>query len=56
MKHEPELLDIFAMLAMISFIRIAPKSASKEEIAHKSYEQAEAMMAERKNRMETRDE
>lgn len=56
MKQEPELVDIFAMIAMSSFIKIAPKSASKEEIAHKSYEQAEAMMAERKNRMETRDE
>jgi hypothetical protein len=56
MKQEPELVDIFAMIAMSSFIKIAPKSASNEEIAYESYKQAEAMLAERKNRMEKSDE
>lgn len=57
MKEEPQLVDIFAMMAMMSFLRIAPKSASNEEIAYESYEQAEAMMAERRNRYkETNDE
>ena len=57
MKEEPQLVDIFAMMAMMSLLRIAPKSASNEEIAYESYEQAEAMMAERRKRYkETNDE
>ena len=57
MKEEPRLVDIFAMMAMMSLLRIAPKSASNEEIAYESYEQAEAMIAERRNRYkETNDE
>lgn len=57
MKEEPQLVDIFAMMAMMSLLRIAPKSASNEEIAYESYEQAEAMIAERRNRYkETNDE
>lgn len=57
MKQEPELVDIIAMLAMMSLIKIAPKSATNEQIAYESYEQAEAMIAERRNRYkETNDE
>jgi hypothetical protein len=47
MKQEPELIDIFAMFAMYSFLQTAPKNARSNEIAFESYEQAEAMMHER---------
>lgn len=47
MKEEPELIDIFAMFAMYSFLQTAPKNERSNVIAFEAYEQAEAMMHER---------
>lgn len=47
MKDEPELIDIFAMFAMHSFLQTAPKNVQSNEIAFEAYKQAEAMMRER---------
>jgi hypothetical protein len=47
MRDEPQLVDIFAMFAMYSFLQTAPKNARSNEIAYEAYEQAEAMMHER---------
>lgn len=44
MKTEPELIDLFAMIAMHSLLQTAPKNAGNEEIAYEAYSQAEAMM------------
>ena len=49
MKQEPELIDIFALIALHSLLQTAPKNARNEEIAHEAYRQAEAMMEEREN-------
>jgi hypothetical protein len=50
MKQEPELIDIFALFAMMSILRTANKSALPQDIARSSYEFAEAMMEEREDR------
>jgi hypothetical protein len=47
MKDEPELIDLFALVAMHSLLQTAPKNARNEEIAYEAYKQAEAMMNER---------
>jgi hypothetical protein len=47
MKDEPQLVDIFAMFAMYSFLQTAPKHAQPQEIAWAAYDQAQAMMDER---------
>jgi hypothetical protein len=50
MKEEPELVDIFAIIAMHSVLQTAPKNAQPQEIAYVAYEQAHAMMVERRLR------
>jgi hypothetical protein len=50
MKDDPQLVDIFAIVAMYSFLSTAPKHAQPQEIAYEAYEQAQAMMNERKLR------
>jgi hypothetical protein len=50
MKDDPQLVDIFAMFAMYQFLNTAPKHAQPQEIAYEAYEQAQAMMHERKLR------
>jgi hypothetical protein len=50
MKDDPQLVDIFAMFAMYSFLSTAPKHAQPQEIAYEAYEQAQAMMNERRLR------
>lgn len=50
MKQEPEWVDILALIAMHSFLQVAPKNASPEEIAYEAYKQAEAMMTEKERR------
>ena len=50
MKDDPQLVDIFAMVAMYSFLSTAPKHAQPQEIAYEAYEQAQAMMNERRLR------
>jgi hypothetical protein len=50
MKDDPQLVDIFAMVAMYSFLSTAPKHAQPQEIAWAAYDQAQAMMNERRLR------
>ena len=50
MKDDPQLVDIFAMVAMYSLLQTAPKHAQPQEIAYEAYKQAEAMMNERRLR------
>jgi hypothetical protein len=47
MRDEPQLVDIFAMVAMYQFLSTAPKHAQPQEIAWAAYDQAQAMMDER---------
>lgn len=47
MNQEPQLLDIFAMFALMGILHKATKSAKPDEIAFAAYEQAQAMMEER---------
>jgi hypothetical protein len=45
MKTEPDLIDIFAMLALIGLMQKPTKVAkSKIDIAYEAYEQARAMI------------
>lgn len=50
MKDDPQLIDIFAMIAMYSLLNTAPKLTPPQEIAYEAYEQARAMMDERRLR------
>ena len=50
MKDDPQLVDIFAMVAMYSFLKTAPNNVEPHEIAYESYKQAQAMMNERRLR------
>lgn len=52
MKQEPQLIDIFAMLALIGILSKATKSAKPDEIAFAAYEQAKAMLDERTHHTE----
>lgn len=54
MKHEPELLDIFAMFAMAALIVKNPK-AHESEIAEDAYAYAQRMIEE-KERSDERSE
>ena len=53
MKQEPEWIDIVALVAMHSFIQMAPKNATPEEIAYESYKQAKAMIEEQERANES---
>jgi hypothetical protein len=45
MKTEPDLIDIFAMLALIGLLQKPSKALkSKIDIAYEAYEQAQAML------------
>ena len=45
MKQEPELIDIFALVAMHSFLSNAPRiGLSPAHVAWEAYKQAEEMM------------
>jgi hypothetical protein len=50
MKQEPELIDVFAMLAMMVILNKANKGSLPQDIARASYDFAEAMMEEREER------
>lgn len=50
MKQEPELIDIFAMLALHAILRTAKKDAYPHDLARSAYDFAEAMMEEREER------
>lgn len=49
-EHESNLHDLFAGFAMIALLNKAPKSATPDEMAYVAYEQADAMLEERKSR------
>ena len=51
MKEEPELIDIFAMFAMVAE-RITRPSTLDARIAKNAYEMAQEMMQERKKYLE----
>ncbi len=44
MKTEPELIDIYAMFALVGIIQKSPKGNSKIDIAYEAFEQAQAMI------------
>ena len=50
MKDDPQLIDIFAMIAMYSLLNTSPKLTPPQEIAYEAYEQAQAMIDERRLR------
>jgi len=52
MKEEPQLIDVFALFAMLAILKTANKSAFPHEIAQAAYEFAEAMMEERENHVD----
>lgn len=49
-EHESNLHDLFAGFAMMALLNKAPKSATPDEMAYVAYEQADAMLEERKSR------
>jgi hypothetical protein len=49
-EHENNLHDLFAGFAMMALLNKAPKSATPDEMAYVAYEQASAMLEERKSR------
>ena len=50
MRDDPLLVDIFAMVAMSSFLKTSKKKEDPQELAYEAYEQAQAMMKERRLR------
>jgi hypothetical protein len=59
MKQEPELIDIFAMFAMHAQVNnpLKPQdSEARRLIAERSYAMAMEMMAERKKRMDNKND
>ena len=46
-QQEPELIDLFAMLAMMAILNKANKVSLPQDIARSAYDFAEAMMEER---------
>lgn len=55
MKTEPELIDIYAMFALVSLMQKPSKVAkSKIDVAYEAYEQAQAMMDVRDDFMDKR--
>jgi hypothetical protein len=44
MKTEPELIDIYAMFALMALMQKPTKAKSKIDIAYEAFEQAQAMV------------
>ncbi len=44
MKNEPELLDIYAMFALMGLMQKPIKGKSKIDVAYEAFEQAQAMI------------
>ena len=44
MKTEPELLDIYAMFALMGLMQKPVKGKSKIDVAYEAFEQAQAMI------------
>jgi hypothetical protein len=49
MKTEPELIDIYAMFALMALMQKPTKAKSKIDIAYEAFEQAQAMVDVRKD-------
>ena len=57
MKNEPELIDLYAMFALMALMQKPIKVAkSKIDVAYEAYEQAQAMMEVRQDFIEKRSE
>jgi hypothetical protein len=55
MKSEPELIDIYAMFALMALMQKPTKVAkSKIDVAYEAYEQAQAMLDVREDFMDKR--
>ena len=55
MKTEPELIDIYAMFALMALMQKPTKVAkSKIDVAYEAYEQAQAMLDVREDFMDKR--
>jgi hypothetical protein len=55
MKSEPELIDIYAMFALMALMQKPSKVAkSKIDVAYEAYEQAQAMLDVREDFMDKR--
>jgi hypothetical protein len=55
MKTEPELIDIYAMFALMALMQKPSKVAkSKIDVAYEAYEQAQAMLDVREDFMDKR--
>jgi len=50
MRQEPELIDIFALFALMSILNKAGKGVLPQDIARSAYDFAEAMIEEREDR------
>tara|TARA_R110000868_G_scaffold384603_1_gene652137 strand:+ start:565 stop:732 length:168 start_codon:yes stop_codon:yes gene_type:complete len=44
MKNEPELIDIYAMFALMALMQKPIKTKSKIDLAYEAFEQAQAML------------
>jgi hypothetical protein len=44
MKTEPELIDIYAMIALMALMQKPVKGKSKIDVAYEAFEQAQAMV------------
>ena len=56
MKTEPELIDIYAMFALMGLMQKPIKGKSKIDIAYEAFEQAQAMVEVREDFMGKRGE
>ena len=54
MKTEPELIDIYAMFALMGLMQKPIKGKSKIDIAYEAFEQARAMVEVREDFMDKR--
>jgi hypothetical protein len=52
MKNEPELIDIYAMFALLALMQKPVKGKSQIDIAYEAFEQAQAMVDVREDFMD----
>ena len=56
MKTQPELIDIYAMFALMGLMQKPVKGKSKIDVAYEAFEQAQAMVEVREDFMDKRGE
>jgi hypothetical protein len=54
MKTEPDLIDIYAMFALMGLMQKPAKGRSKIDVAYEAFEQAQAMLDVREDFMDKR--